>query len=340
MTVRFDLDQLDKKFIDKLDEFFTMFNIEYSFNEDKYTFACPIHGGRKNTSVSLFIGDRAYVPNWKCFTQHCEEIYGSGLYGLVRGILSTIKESEFTNSDTIRWMTKFVGLKLEESVVDTEIDSFVRQQTFLKSGCSQQNGRIPRELVRSSLQIPASFYINRGYSYEILDRYDIGVCQKRGAEMVNRVVVPVYDDTGNYMIGCCGRTLDPKYTKWRNSKNFRSDSCLYNYWFSKSEIEKSGTAILVEGPPDIWKLEQEGIHNGVALFGTALSKPQLWLLGQAGATSLVLALDNDEAGQKGINKIKNQCGNLFSLYGIRLEEKDVGESQNLTTIFGNLICLS
>jgi 5S rRNA maturation endonuclease (ribonuclease M5) len=195
----------------------------------------------------------------------------------------------------------------------------------------QEKSDWTREKLRSMLEFPAKYYIDRGYSENILDKYDVGLYNKR-----NRIVVPVYDDKYTYVAGFLGRSIFPqcdKCKKWHKpisrcpvtayeikesekwlNGNFKSTNYLYNYWFALPNIQKSGVAILVEGAGDVWRLEENGIHVGLGLFGTELTDPQRVLLDRSGALSLIVLLDPDEAGKEGAKKLKDQLGRQYRMY--------------------------
>jgi len=206
---------------------------------------------------------------------------------------------------------------------------------------------VTREMVRSSLSIPADYYIDRGYSQQIMNKYDVGLCSNPKREMYNRVVVPIYDMNYETMVGCTGRSIyekcdkcggfhNPsndcpsaenlwKYSKWKHNSGFKTQEYLYNFWFAKEHILESGTVVLVEGPGDVWKLEQNGIHNSLAMFGTDLSEQQLSLLYSCGANSIVVLTDNDEAGRMSAEKIGEKCGRLFRMFFPTMSCADVGD---------------
>jgi hypothetical protein len=79
-------------------------------------------------------------------------------------------------------------------------------EKITKSGVDNDT-RIERRYVTSSLVIPSEYYISRGYSAEILSKYDIGLCNKDGKEMSDRVVAPIYSDDHRYVVGCTGRSI-------------------------------------------------------------------------------------------------------------------------------------
>ena len=144
--------------------------------------------------------------------------------------------------------------------------------------------------------------------------------------MSGRAVVPIYNNNYEHAVGFTARatTDDYKY-KWIHSEGFQANNYLYNYWFAKEHILKSGVVILVEGPGDVWKLEQNGVKTSLAMFGTDLSEQQLSLLYSCGANSIIVLTDNDEAGMKSAQKINEKCNRLFRMFFPTLSSSDVGD---------------
>jgi DNA primase len=160
-------------------------------------------------------------------------------------------------------------------------------------------------------------------------------------------VVPIYDNDYKFMVGCTGRSIyekcntckshhDPAencpdkekawlYPKWKHNADFKSQNHLYNFWFAKEYILKSGIAIIVESPGNVWRLEENGIHNSVAIFGSSMSDRQKILLDSSGAMSLIVLTDNDEAGRKAAEQIKSKCQNTYRVFIPNISKADVGE---------------
>ena len=175
------------------------------------------------------------------------------------------------------------------------------------------------------------YFLNRGFSSEILNKYDVG--NSKG-----RAWIPIFDEKNRFVIGATGRSNFEKcgkcrlfhdnkekcpltnqnlFSKWRNY-GFHRDSILFNYWFANQHIKKSETCILVEGPGDILKLVMAGFHNGVALLGTSLSDYQKIILERSGATKVVICMDPDDAGQNAAKEIKKRLERSFNIYSLPL----------------------
>mgnify|MGYP002840405038 FL=1 len=335
------LAEIEALLLDRIEEFLDFLNIEYQCRHRRIDMACPVHGGDNITAVNLYLTGHTRAGHWVCNTHHCEKFFKPTLIGFVRGILSHRQFDWCEEGDkythfpkAVQFILDFLNKDYDEINVDyqdiekrrfeSKINSIFKEKEEKK-----QNKFIPRTKVKSSLQIPCQYYIDRGYSARVLSEYDVGTSMRQGSPMQGRAVVPIYEETGKYMVGCSGRALnDNMKPKWMHSSGFDADRYLYNYWNAKKYIEETSCAILVEGPGDVWKLEDNGIHNSVAMFGTYLSESQKDLLDILGTMSLIVITDNDNAGKIGAESIMKQCGKTYRLFFPKLSRGDVGEMES------------
>ncbi len=343
---------------DNIEELFDHFDLEYKDHGKMISMACPIHEGDNEGALNLYVQGDNYRGNWKCRTHGCEKCFKGSIIGFVRGLLSNRKyqwsqEGDKTASfkETIDFITSFLKKDLNDikvSKVARNKSKFTNAINHIKnsSKVSTENC-LTRDKIRPLLKIPAEYYIDRNFSKDILDKYDVGLCDNPDREMYNRVVVPIYDIDYNYMIGCTGRSIfnkcdkcgsfhDPNkdcpedrrkylYSKWKHSANFKSQNSLYNYWFAKKHIQETGVVLLVESPGNVWKLEENGIHNSVGIFGSALSDRQKIMLDSSGAMTIIVLTDNDDAGRKAAEQIKEKCQNTYRIFIPQISKADVAE---------------
>lgn len=354
---------------DRIEDVLDHFGIQYVKYDDRVSFSCPIHGSDNPESLSIFITGHSTTGNWKCWTNECEQEIlndtdnngqviererGRTIFGFLRGILSVEKDRHVEYSEAIQWAKDFVGYKgtsLEETAEDLEIHikkRFVKDTNILLKKRKVLEGDITRQEIRGKLRIPAQYFVGRGFLSETLDKYDVGFCETKKTQMFNRVVVPVYDDDYEKMVGCVGRTIQPKChecgkfhypdracpsnnlerlwaSKWVNSKGFNAESTLYNIWFAKQHIAECGIAILVEGQADVWRLEEADIHIGLGLFGDSLTDEQKMILDSSGALTLLILTDADDAGLKARKRILEKCKRSYNCMFIDLPKKDIGD---------------
>ena len=116
-----------------------------------------------------------------------------------------------------------------------------------------------------------------------------------------------------------------KYSKWKHNFGFKTQEHLYNYWYAKKYIQNSGTVILVESPGNVWRLEENSIHNSVALFGSNLTDRQKTILDMSGAMNIISIMDNDDAGIKAAKVIYDKCHKTYNIKNISLSKNDIAD---------------
>ena len=337
-----------------IEEMLSTLGVDFRQNGKMICGPCPVHGGDNLSAWNLYPEGEEVRGYWVCRTHHCEKkkgpndklLYGSTIIGFVRGVLSQQKGRMVSYKSAVDFIVDFLGYKSLSEIQKPDSATIERRKYAssmkkLSLSPKQESSGWSREKLRGTLNIPAKYYTGRGYSSEILDKYDVGLYNKR-----NRVVVPVYDDKYQYVAGFLGRSTCPQCDKckkwhlttskcpsspyeikecekWLNG-SFQSTNYLYNYWFALEHIQKTGVAILVEGAGDVWRLEENGIHIGLALFGTELTDSQRILLDRSGALSIVVLLDPDDAGKEGSKKLKSQLSRQYRMYFPNIKE-DVGD---------------
>lgn len=345
---------------DRLEELLEYFGIELQKGQRYYRGCCPVHGGDKKNALNLYHDGDSMIGNWKCHSHNCHVHFMPNIIGFVRGYLSHAKyrwvgkgDKEYSFHDTIQFLLDFTNNKsmnnIKVDLVEAEKTRFASHMDNVYQRKSPKiELKLTREQLVSSLQVPADYYLARGYSKEILEKYDVGLCETYGKPMYQRAVVPIYDEEHKYIVGCSGRSIwercplcdsyhNPtnqcpnedyrwQYCKWRNNTGFKGEEYLYNYWFAKKFIAECGVAIIVESPGNIWRLEEAGIHIGLATFGAHLTDGQRSILDKSGALALIVLTDPDEAGRVAEEIIRSQCENSYSLYFPRKQSHDIGET--------------
>lgn len=342
---------------DNIETLLDTFDIDYKVNSKMISMSCPIHGGDNESALNIYPEGDRYRGNWKCRTHNCEQEFKSSIIGFVRGIISRQKygwqesgDNTCSFNEALEYVQAFLNKDLSSikiSKSEKEKKNFTNIVHYINAKAEQSVSKIVREQIIRSIQIPAQYYLDRNYSSEILTKYDVGLCNNPKKPMHNRVVVPIYDNNYEYMVGCSGRSIFEKcalcssyhdhnsscpsdekkwlYSKWKHSADFKSQNYLYNFWFAKDHIYETGIAVIVESPGNVWRLEENGIHNSVGMFGSSLSDRQKILLDSSGAMTLILLTDNDEAGKKASEQIIKKCQNTYRIFTPKISKSDVAE---------------
>jgi len=170
-------------------------------------------------------------------------------------------------------------------------------------------------------QIVPEWIFDRGFSRKTLKAWDCGMNE------YGDLIIPVYD-AKQRLVGWMERRIDatPKYMY---SKGLRKSQLL----FGEHKIQSTQTICITEGALDTMWLNQNG-YTSVALLGASFSYAQQNRLKALHPEEIVLCLDNDDAGQKAMNKISTCMKDSCMLSWIELPEqvKDVQEIRQQTLL--------
>ena len=128
----------------------------------------------------------------------------------------------------------------------------------------------------------------------------------------DRLIFPIINTRGK-VIGFGGRAIgddEPKYLNSPETSVFSKKHNLYGLNITRSYIQKSDRAILVEGYMDTISLYQYGVRNVAASLGTSLTENQAGLIKRY-SPNVVLSYDGDTAGQNAAvrgSEVLYKCG--------------------------------
>ncbi len=288
-----------------------------------YSSTCPCHDGDNPRAL--------YVKNnlWRCFTRGCEKTFRNSLIGLARGVLSNKEhnwsapgDKVFSFYKTIDYLIRLYEVSPDSLKVDEtkrEMNNWVRQGRNLLHSSKRI---IHRDKLKDMLDIPSPYYLQRGFSKEVLEKYAVGECNNPNKPMFHRAVFPIFQD--EWVVGYSGRSVNGRIPKWRHNDGFNTSQNFYNLWSSREHIEKKKTAIILEGPGDCLKMEMAGVHYSLGVFGHSLSPYHEFILATMGVLKLIVGYDADKAGEQGKFALEKQYGKFYNLEYIPLQDNDVG----------------
>jgi len=159
------------------------------------------------------------------------------------------------------------------------------------------------------------FLHKKGYEEELMEKAGLVVASTHQRITASRnyydrfrgrVMFTLKDHRGN-VVGFAGRVLDPeikdlpagrqeaKYINTSETPVYVKSKVLYGLDVTKSNIQKAGEAVVMEGELDVISSYQAGVANAVAIKGSALTEEHARLLKRF-AERLTFALDSDLAG--------------------------------------------
>jgi len=158
----------------------------------------------------------------------------------------------------------------------------------------------------------------RGFSDEIIDRFDMGFCPlnvNNMPELNGRLITPIYDAYGN-LIALSTRHLDENHPRRFWHESFNKSFYVYGLPYAKKFIVKYKKAIIVEGEFDVASLHSNGFFITVGTCGSALTLSQIVLITRY-CSEVYLLFDGDNAGRESIKKaMKLYDKHNFKLYDI------------------------
>lgn len=267
-------------------------------------FCCPFHGERNPScgiSVTKTIG--------KCFA--CGETFNlPKLVAFCKGI-SIVEAYELLKGLVSEELLKTPIKYYEDRDLPKE-----RFETPMVDLAPFRSGKIVHP-----------YLLSRGFSPEDFKTFSLG-----WDSVKKRITIPFFWEDGA-LCGFCGRavldTSDSNYAsiygkqpKYYIYNHFPAHHILYPLHLFKSVDD---TVILVEGLLDSLWLHKMGYTNALALGGCSISKPQIELLKSLRVKKIILALDNDAAGKKGIERMYRLCKDSFTFKVVTYpsEYKDV-----------------
>ena len=264
--------------------------------EEQVMISCPFHDDRRvSCSLNLDLG------LWICFA-------GCG-QGSLKGFIFKLSGKS--------WEELSYELDDNLDIQCTELDSVFLEQE-LEDGYREVGYEEPENL----MEVPNNHWIyDRGFTKQLVLEWDCKVNQYLD------FMIPA-KNADNEVLGWISRRLQaiPKYLF---SRGFKKSQTLFGINHIKEEQE----LYIVEGALDCMWLQQHG-YASVGVLGANLSKKQIDLLGEINPSRVVLALDNDDAGGKGMQKATLDINERFLISYLRLPKKykDVQEIRDVETL--------
>ena len=340
----------------RMEDLFDALGVGLTRTHKMFFGCCPIHGGDNQNALNIYHSGETVPGFWKCYSKHCEGHFKKTVIGFVRGVLSRNLygwekegDKETTFKEAVDWCCKFIGQSIRDITVDeeeVEKREFVARVKAMNRKPKGGGQGLTRETIRSKIQIPSDYFVKRGWSSEILDKYDVGLCAEKNKPMYNRVVVPIYNKE-DLAVGYTCRSIyercekcklfhsqkqscpsaeeAPLFSKWRNSQGFNRESHLYNFYKAQKHIIRTGVAGICEGPPDVWRLAEASIPVGLGMLGTELTDQQQVLLETSGAMTLVILTNQDGPGKEASKKLEKQLSRCYHLVFPEFPTNDIGE---------------
>lgn len=264
---------------------------------DEFACLCPFH--ENFDTPAFYINKNSGL--WHCFNISCAK--KGRFQDLVKNITNeTIYIANDTSIEQLELLTKTID---KHRHVQDGFDEAMERITI--------NYRDPDDVKK------LQYLVDRGFGLGVLEHFEVGFSTRQ-----NRIVIPVRNE--NYkVVGFIGRAIsEGDIPKYKYSDNFPRRNLLLNL----CDVKFDDTAIVVEGSLDYLKVHQAGFPNVVSTMGSTVSPVQIELLNKY-FSSLILFMDNDDAGEKGKHAIMDGCPRKdIWVVPYPEDKKDPGEMSN------------
>lgn len=291
-------------------------------NGDDLRAPCKIHGGDNPTGFSM----RADSGRWTCFTHHCEQ-GSSGVDNDVIALVMKVNKCSF--SDAIKYLADFSGFHIdkfssaeeERFVALRDINKYTRRAQRLSP--TELKHTVTEEQLQVMISQRDDYFLRQGFSPSTLDYFEVGARFDR--EGVWRATIPIRDLSGKLVAVSGRRTDGDDEPRYRLDGDFEKNKVLYN--FDKALSCSSEFLIIVEGFKACWAVFEAGFPNVVASMGSSLLDTHINIIASTPTMNILLMLDGDEAGLKGMEKALPELDKKFSkVRGVYLPEGEFPDS--------------
>jgi len=275
---------------------------------------CRIHGGDNKTAFRF----NKETKTWRCFTRHCDEIYGSDIIALIKAKMGVDFKGAVDYLRDLVGDVDDLGFKSLQYQMMREKEEF--ENRYGKHEVS--NSIVTEECLRQFKAFRSSHFLMDDFSNELLDYFEIagGYTDSHG---FIRDIIPIRDVENTlvaYSLRDIRRDVDSD-RKYILSTGFNKDGVLYNLNKVKDYVETK-PIIIVEGFKSVWRLHSYGISNVVACMGSQLTPGQCNLLLSYALKGIITMFDNDQPGIKGTVHAFNELSSKMNVVPIFITETD------------------
>lgn len=309
-----------------------------------YVGLCPFHN-EKTPSFTVYENTQSFY----CF--------GCGAGGDSVSFMRKIENLDYI--DAVKVLAQRAGMQMPDDGYD---DSLSKKRRMILE-INRETARFYHNYMMSEQgKVGLQYFLNRGLSQKTIRHFGLGYAPNKWDELLkhlkskgynvsdmlaagvvrkgekgyydyfrNRVMTPIIDVRGNF-IAFGGRVLDdskPKYINTSDTLAYKKTNEVFGLNYAKDSGKDS--LILCEGYMDVIAMHQAGFTNAVAGCGTALTNEQVRLLSRY-AKEIILVYDNDEAGQKALNKAIS----LFDQVDIKISIPTISGGKDPDEIIKNL----
>ena len=295
---------------------------------DWYMIRCPIHSNGAEKKPSCGISLREQYRNNKRYPALGLHCFSCGYTGSLADALTEVLKRKGVGKSGLDWLKENVpGFESENVEFDYLIPQEVSAQLNNKFALDYINSQIISESKTyvseselASYRMIVPYMYQRGLTDEIIEKYDIGydatfIPPSRKKPMPC-ITFPVKDQQGRTLF-LCRRSIEGKFFHYPQGV----EKSVYGLY----ELPRGVKSVIVaESCFNALTAIRYG-YNAVALLGTGTTH-EIDQLKQLGVQEFVLCLDGDEAGQRGMAKLKHALRSVAIVWTIKMpSDKDIND---------------
>jgi len=295
---------------------------------DWYMCRCPSHGNGMEKKPSCGISMKEQYRNGKRYPALGLHCFSCQYTGSLADALTIVLKRKGISQSGLDWLKENIpGFSPENVEFDYLIPQELAQSIeskytidYINTQLLKQTGNYVTEEELASYRLTVPYMYQRGLTDEIIEKYDIGYDANFIPEGRKKplpcITFPVKDADGNVLF-LCRRSVEGKFFHYPRGV----EKSLYGMY----ELPKNATSVLVcESCFNALKAISWG-YNAVALLGTGTSY-EITQLRRLGVQEFVLCLDGDDAGQRGMEKLKKALSSVALVWTIKMPpDKDVND---------------
>ncbi len=299
---------------------------------DWYQCRCPIHnnGQEKKPSCGVLLHDQYRNGHlMKAGHFHC---FSCSWSASLQDTITEILKQRHIGKSGLDWLKENIPDFVEdyqqgdfEYLIAPELTLALQSKyaiDYINTEILKQSGNYVTEEELASYRLTVPYMYQRGLTDEIIEKYDIGYdanfIPPGRKKPLPCITFPVKDIEGNTLF-LCRRSIEGKFFHYPQGV----EKSVYGIY----ELPKGVKSVLIcESCLNALKAVRFG-YNAVALLGTG-TVHEVDQLKQLGVQEFVLCLDGDEAGQRGMEKLKRALRKVALVWTVKMPpDKDVNDCE-------------
>lgn len=291
-----------------------------------YRSTCPVHKGDNSTALHYHNGF------FTCFAD-CKKTYNPpSLMASALGI---------SYQDALKRMESLLNASYDENEqLKILEDHYIDDRLFIRYVKNRNEAKKREEqaiydLSNSKVYCPILHKNLEREGFTEKTRRDFDLRVGMVGYYKDRIIIPIRDKQSS-VLGVAARSTLPNkkidmlgMSKYIFSKGLKKGKLLYNQ--DRAKLSNKPFIIVVEGYKSVWRLNEWGYDNAVAVMGAKPTEEQIKLLLKMGKP-LVISGDNDSAGRQMEDYIYRHTRNYTYAFKFDIKSENVNKKDSIAEI--------